>query len=221
MQKLKKKIKTPWPTKNAMTQIYDKHLWGGNDFDFYSGEGSHHPDIVKPYVETVTAFLKSHQKNLSVCDLGCGDFNIGRQLAPYASSYIAVDIVKDLIERNKTLFKAANLEFRCLDIAKDKLPKADCVILRQVLQHLSNKEIISIVKKLSNYKYIILTEHIPNGDFTPNIDIISGQGTRLKHNSGVSVLKAPFNLKVKEETILNEVVFDHRKGRILTFLYTM
>ena len=60
----------------------------------------------------------------------------------------AVDIVETLIERNKTLFKRDNLEFLCLDIVKDELPKADCVIIRQVLQHLSNTEIQHILKKL-------------------------------------------------------------------------
>ncbi|WP_422106045.1 class I SAM-dependent methyltransferase [Winogradskyella sp.] len=218
---MKKKSKTPWPTKDAMTQIYEKQLWGGDSHDFYSGAGSHHLDIVEPYIEAVTNFLKSKKSNLSVCDLGCGDFNIGQQLVPYTSKYIAVDIVEDLIERNKTLFEAHNLEFRCLDIANDELPIADCAILRQVLQHLSNAEIKRIVKGLSRYQYIILTEHLPVGDFEPNVDIISGQGIRLKHNSGVDVLKTPFNLKVKEERILSELDLGKTKGRIVTILYQL
>ena len=41
-----------------------------------------------------------------------------------------------LIEYNIKNYKLENLEFRCLDIAKDDLPAADCIILRQVLQHL-------------------------------------------------------------------------------------
>jgi len=53
-----KPIKTPWPTKDAMHQIYEQHLWGGNEFDFYSGEGSHKPEIIKPYLEAVSDFLK-------------------------------------------------------------------------------------------------------------------------------------------------------------------
>ena len=221
MPNTSKKVKTPWPTKAVMEQIYEKHLWGGENFDFYSGEGSHNPEIVVPYIKVVTTFLKANNNLLTVCDLGCGDFNIGHQLLPYTSEYIAVDIVEGLIERNKTLHKANNLEFHCLDIAMNELPKADCVILRQVLQHLSNKEIKGIVEKLSKYKYIILTEHIPNGEFIPNKDIISGQGIRLKYNSGVAVLKAPFNLKVKQATILDEAILEKGKGRIITALYQL
>lgn len=216
-----KKSKTRWPTKDVMNQIYDKHLWGGNDFDFYSGDGSHHPKIIKPYLETVTSFFRSHNNTLSVCDLGCGDFNIGKHLIKHTKKYIAIDIVDDLITRNKTKFKKDHLEFYCLDLAQDQLPTADCVVLRQVLQHLSNAEIQSLVKKLGHYKYIILTEHIPLGSFTPNKDIISGQGIRLKHKSGVDLLEPPFNLKIVEQSVLSKVILNDNKDQIVTTLYTL
>ncbi|MEL0651386.1 class I SAM-dependent methyltransferase [Algibacter sp. TI.3.09] len=214
-----KKAKKPWPTKDAMNQIYELNLWGGSEFDFYSGSGSHDPDIINPYLDVLTAFLESHNRTLTVCDLGCGDFNIGKQLTQFTKKYIAADIVENLIERNKQIYQADNLEFHCLDIAKDELPTGDCIILRQVLQHLSNLEITNAVKKLENYKYIILTEHIPLDPFIPNKDIISGQGIRLKQNSGVNLLEAPFNLKVNNETLLNEYTLDNEKGRIVTKLY--
>ena len=51
--------KTPWPTHAVMAQIYEKNLWGGNSSEFYSGEGSHYPAIVHPYIEVVSTFLKS------------------------------------------------------------------------------------------------------------------------------------------------------------------
>lgn len=214
-----KKQKTPWPTEAAMSQIYEKKLWGGNSHtDFYSGEGSHNTAITTPYIYSVTAFLKSHSPRLRICDLGCGDFNIGKQLWPYTRHYHAIDIVPKLIERNTSLYKANNLQFHCLDISEDDLPDADCIILRQVLQHLSNKEVVNILKKLKTYKYIILTEHLPNTlNFTPNKDIISGQGIRLKHQSGIAILKPPFNFTAKRVTLLD--VFVLPKGQIVTQLY--
>ena len=216
-----KKPKTPWPTKDVMTQIYDLKLWGGYQFDFYSGNGSHNTEITKPYLEAVIAFLEAHNKSLTVCDLGCGDFNIGKHLTKHTKKYIAIDIVEDLINRNKKLYKEDNLEFHCLDIANDELPNADCFILRQVLQHLSNTEIACILKKILPYKYIILTEHIPAGNFTPNKDIISGQGIRLKQNSGVNILKPPFNLKTKKTQHLITYNQDNGKGEIVTTLYQL
>lgn len=217
-----KKNKTPWPTKAVMEQIYDKQFWGGKAFDFYSGEGSHDLKIITSYIESVIGFLESHHSKLTICDLGCGDFNIGRHFVAHTKNYKAIDIVESLIERNKKRFEADHLEFLCLDISKDNLPIADCIILRQVLQHLSNEEIIQIVEKLNAYKYIILTEHIPVGDFTPNKTMISGQGNRLRYNSGVDLLKSPFHLKVKEERCLDEYIYsDEKKGKIKTTLFTL
>ena len=217
---MKNKVKKPWPTKDVMDQIYDLKLWGGKEFDFYSGSGSHDSKITIPYLKDVITFLKSHNNALTVCDIGCGDFNIGKHLTKYAKKYSAIDIVEKLIERNKTLFKEKNLEFHCLDIVADKLPSADCIILRQVLQHLSNKEIEKITEKLTPYKYIILTEHIPLGIFNPNKDIITGQGSRLKYNSGVNLLEAPFNLNVIAEQKFDEILLDGKKSQIVTTIYT-
>ena len=216
-----KKLKKPWPTKDAMEQVYAMKLWGDDKSDFYSGEGSHHPDLVNPYIAVITSFLKSFESPLVVCDLGCGDFNVGKELVKYTEKYVAVDIVTDLIAHHKKKFKTENLEFHCLDIAVDELPSGDCALLRQVLQHVSNAEIHSILKKLKDYKYVILTEHLPEVDFTPNKDIISGQGIRLKKQSGINLLAPPFNFKVLEEKQLLSVVLNDRKGLIVTTLYKM
>ena len=214
-----KRTKKPWPTKDAMEQIYAKNLWGDSDSGFYSGVGSHEPEIINPYIDTVTKFLTSFENPIIVCDLGCGDFNVGKELVKYTEKYIAVDIVEELIARNKSTFIADNLEFYCLDIAVDDLPSGDCALLRQVLQHLSNAEIQSIVSKLADFNYVILTEHIPEGDFEPNKDIISGQGTRLKRKSGLDLLAPPFNFKAKEEKQLLSVTLDDGRGVIVTTLY--
>ena len=216
-----KNPKSPWPTKAAMSQVYKKNLWGGKNYDFYSGEGSHNPQIINPYINVLTAFLTSFTSPLTVCDLGCGDFNVGKELVKHTQKYIAVDIVAELIVRNKDKFKEENLEFHYLDIAKDELPFADCALLRQVLQHLSNEEVQSIVSKLSNFKYLILTEHLPDGAFEPNKDIISGQGTRLKKQSGINLLAPPFNFKVEEERELLSVNLNNSDGVIVTTLYTL
>ncbi|MDW5288335.1 class I SAM-dependent methyltransferase [Formosa sp. PL04] len=213
--------KAPWPTKAAMEQVYNLNLWGQNKSDFYSGNGSHQPELVNPYIEVVTSFLNTFTSPLVVCDLGCGDFNIGKNLMPFTKKYIAVDIVTDLITRNKDIFKNDNLEFYCLDLAKDDLPAGDCAILRQVLQHISNVEIQNILNKLIDYKYVIITEHLPVGDFIPNKDIISGQGIRLKKQSGVNVLAPPFNFKIKAETQLLSIVLNDGKGVIVTTCYQL
>jgi hypothetical protein len=221
MDKKLKSKKKPWPTKKAMEQVYEMNLWGGKEFDFYSGEGSHNLELVTPYITIIKEFLLSFKTPITVCDLGCGDFNIGKKLVAHTEKYIAVDIVEKLIERNKKLFIIDNLQFHCLDISKDKLPKADCVILRQVLQHLSNDEIQNVLNRVKVFKYLILTEHIPEKKFIPNKDIISGQGIRLKSQSGIDITKAPFNLIVKEEKQLLSLKLNNGEGVIKTTLFTI
>lgn len=216
-----KNRKPPWPTQAAMTQVYEAGLWGQNGSSFYSGIGSHHPEIVVPYVQAVTGFLQSLPRPMTVCDLGCGDFNVGKALVPFAKRYIAVDIVQELIDHNRTHFQVPHLEFQCLDIAVDPLPSADVVLLRQVLQHLSNAEVQRVLHKLSQYQFVLLTEHVPEGDFMPNKDIISGQGIRLKRQSGLDVLAAPFQLKPKEKReLLRQKAVGH-KGVIVTQILRM
>ena len=221
MKKATKKIKKPWPTRAVMEQVYELRLWGGEKIEFYSGLGSHQLEIVKPYIAVVISFLRSFKTPISVCDLGCGDFNVGKELVIYTKKYVAIDIVAPLITFNKEKFKEPNLEFHCLDIAVADLPIGDCAIVRQVLQHLSNGEVQAIINKLLNFKYLILTEHVPKGDFIPNKDILSGQGIRLKKKSGINLLAPPFHLKVKEEKQLIAYSLEGNKGILVTTLYVL
>ena len=217
--KQSQQVKIPWPTKAAMSQIYDKNLWGGNPAEFYSGEGSHDPGLVIPYIDVVSNFLKSFEAPITVCDLGCGDFNVGKDLVAFTAHYHAIDIVPALMEHNQAKFQLPNLTFHCLDVAVDKLPSGDCALVRQVLQHVSNQEVHQILEKLSHYRYVIITEHLPFGDFEPNKDKISGQGIRLKQNSGIDVLAAPFHWKVNEVKQLLSLELSNGRGRIVTILY--
>lgn len=211
-------IKKGWPTRAVMHQIYDKKLWGGAEFDFYSGEGSHEDAIVKPYIAKASAFLDTFNIPLSVCDVGCGDFNIGQQLLNYTGNYIGVDIVANLVARNTKKFVHKKLEFRCLDISNDLLPKTDCLFVRQVLQHLSNADILAFLPKLCLYKYVLLTEHVPEHSFTPNRDKVTSMGNRLKQNSGVILTEAPFNYAPMTSEVLLRIPAS-KDSVIQTILY--
>jgi hypothetical protein len=84
---------------------------------------------------------------------------------------------------------------RC-PLVTDELPRADIAVLRQVLQHLSNRQITDVLPRLlSRYKYILLTEHLPLRSFRPNLDNPTGPGIRLEFNSGVVLTEPPFNVR--------------------------
>jgi len=154
---------------------------------------------------------------MGVVDLGCGDFNIGKHLYQQCKYYIGCDVVSSLIDWNANRFP--EVQFQMCDITQDPLPNGDVAILRQVLQHLSNHHISQVVDKLRQYEYVIVTEHIPNGDFTSNIDLVSGCSTRLAMNSGVRLTDAPFKLSVKRSQVMCSV--PDFIGRIETTVYTM
>jgi len=194
-------------TQEIFSDIYRIGEWGksqNSEQPFFSGSGSHNVSIVSDYIDSVHAFLKFFSTKPNVVDLGCGDFSIGSKIRPLCNQYIACDIVAPLIEFNKKKYQLLNVDFRVLNLISDKLPSADIVFIRQVLQHLSNTEIENIVPKLAqNFKYLILTEHLPVAEnFTHNLDMYTGPDTRLRFNSGVVLTSPPFNLKVKSQKIM-------------------
>jgi hypothetical protein len=194
-------------TKEVFTKIYKEGFWGQSDDpadEYHSGSGSRDRIIVESYVNAVGQFLRSFEKKPNVVDVGCGDFAIGSQVRPFCGDYVACDIVEPLIEFNKGRYTSLNVDFKVLDLTKDSLPQGDVLFLRQVLQHLSNKQIKAALPEISRkFKFLVLTEHLPASEsFRHNLDIPSGPMFRVPINSGVVLTSPPFNLSVKEETVL-------------------
>ena len=149
-------------TEETFKKIYEEKIWEYGDRQKYcSGGGSHNLKIITPYINIISDFLNTKNKPI-VIDAGCGDFNLGKNFVKSCRKYFAIDIYDKLIEYNRKKFKLNNLEFLTKDITKDKLPDGDILIVRQVLQHLSNKEIINFLKNIKNkYNYFIVVEHLP------------------------------------------------------------
>lgn len=80
-----------------------------------SGSGSHLDEIIEPYISLVTKFLL--EKNPSVVvDLGCGDFNVGKNFVDLCDLYVACDVSSKILKRNKNKFSnIKNVEFHHLD----------------------------------------------------------------------------------------------------------
>jgi hypothetical protein len=198
----------------AFGEIYSSGGWGGGSGDdFFSGPGSHDPEVVGPYVAAIRSFAEQAPSRLDAVDLGCGDFNVGAQLRSAFGAYRAFDVVPALIERNQARYADLDVAFGCIDIAEDPLPAGDVVMIRQVLQHLSNEQIAKVVPKLRRYRYAIISEHLPAAAaFTPNIDKPMSGGTRLDREqigrgegSGVVLTEPPFSLPILAERTLCQI----------------
>lgn len=192
----------------VFTEIYEKNRWGGFSGQFCSGPGSSDESIVSEYVSVIgkLAALEGFL-GLRFVDLGCGDFQIGKRLLPYCSSYTGVDVVKPLIARNQGQFGTSSTKFMHLDIVREELPQGDVCFIRQVFQHLSNKEILAILPKLKKYRWVLITEHHPedNGAIKPNLDKAHGNDVRVNRNSGIFLSKPPFKLSENSLKVVLEI----------------
>jgi hypothetical protein len=211
------------PVEEIFSAIYRERKWG-TDSDCSSGTGSRVESVVLAYVDAVRGFLQSLPSPPAVVDLGCGDFNVGKQIRPYCGRYVACDVVPALIQRNKDKFAGMQVDFRCIDVIDDDLPDGDIVFLRQVLQHLNNAQILKVVHKLYRYRFLVLTEHVPtNLAFPPNRDKATGGRIRLPQGSGVVLTEPPFLLAVKSESVICSTAqsLDEYPGLIRTTLYDL
>jgi hypothetical protein len=184
--------------------IYRDGIWGGRlSRHYHSGSGSRDRNIIEPYVTAVRQFLLNLNRP-SVVDLGCGDFYVGSQLVDCAGRFTACDIVDSLIRHNRKKYK--QVIFKTLNAIDDELPDGDVVLIRQVLQHLSNAQVAKILPKLTQYRFAVITEHLPGFDgFKPNIDKETGADHRVSFGSGLVLTDPPFNLTAKSSKILCEV----------------
>jgi hypothetical protein len=195
-------------TEQVFTSIYSTNRWGGVSGTFCSGDGSHETSIVAPYVAKVLAELdRIGATAMTVVDLGCGDYSVGRQLSPCCGRYIGVDIVKPLVAHNQATFGSANVSFQHANIVEDTLPDGDICFVRQVLQHLSNDQIICVLPKLSKFRWCFITEHHPSPGRMqrPNKDKPHGDNIRISGGSGIFLDEPPFSIPAQSYRLLLEV----------------
>lgn len=173
-------------------KIYKDEVWGKKG-DFFSGAGSL-PENTLEYRKFIEKFIKE-KKIKNVVDLGCGDFRIGKGINWNKTTYIGIDVVPSLIERNSKLYSSRKTKFIKKDIIKDKLPNAELCIIKEVFQHLPNEAILKILKKTKKYKYILIIDTIrEKNNKNSNKQIKMGE-FRM---GGLCLEYPPFNQKIKK-----------------------
>jgi hypothetical protein len=179
---------------NIFTSIYD-HPNGWGSKESKSGVGSELNSTKKLRQELSFLFLK--YKINSILDVPCGDFNWFSQMDLSDIKYVGGDIVKNLVEVNKTKFP--NFEFFYIDITKDNLIQSDLVVTRDCFVHLSNDNILRAIDNIKNSgsRYLITTSFTK---FCENIDINDGEWREI------NLMIHPFNLK--PIYLINEMCFE-------------
>lgn len=137
--------------KDIFTKIYQDNEWKSDES--VSGQGSTLDATELIRRELPKLFAKFHVKSL--LDIPCGDLNWISKMPLEGIEYIGADIVPEIIHANKQ--RGPN--FYVLDITKDRLPKVDLILVRDLFGHFSNADLNAAIKnvKASGAKYLLAT----------------------------------------------------------------
>ena len=163
--------------------IYRNRVWlNDRRSGSLSGEGSElqHTTSVRQRLPEVLKSIGTR----TLLDAGCGDFNWMKEVQ-LPCKYIGVDIVPEVIEANLARYSSSERTFQLMDLTKDPLPAVDTVLCREVLFHLSFRDIWRVIENLHNSgaSFLITTS---DPGLVLNADILSGDFRLL------NLRKAPF-----------------------------
>lgn len=170
------------------TTIYDQGVWATND----QGEGTSGLGSIAKNVHPYMAFLQNfldQNEIKSVVDVGCGDWQLSKQINWHNALYIGIDTVKKVVEKNQILFGNPLTVFIHGNALEMDLPPADLLICKDVLQHLSNQQIQEFILQFSKFKYCLITNDV-------DMDTLSSSNAEI--NTGwwhtLDLTKPPFNV---------------------------
>jgi len=194
------------PLNQAFDEVYKRGMW--NQGESLSGVGSEGFQAER-YVALVRDYAARYQLR-TVLDGGCGDFSVGSRLASSFDRYTAIDVSPRIIAIDQSRYGGSewqHVSFSVADLTEAPFPAADLVLIRQVLQHLTNSQIEKVLLNLeaSKWRRVLITEdvHDPMHNTTPNLDLPSHSvRTRRFMGSGVFVDRPPFSREANRVAII-------------------
>src|SRR5262249_22061531 len=149
-------------------------------------------EVTACYTSVLRALIRSEGVT-RIVDLGCGNFEVAQRFLSPELNYVGCDIVPNLVAHNTARFATERIEFRTLDLVTDPLPNGDLCVIRQVFQHLSNRDIAAVLRKVRQYRLLVVTDEQVVGDKSgSNADIMPYHGTRRVFRQGLKLEAAPF-----------------------------
>lgn len=176
--------------------IYSKDSWG-----FGSGHGSL-PRVTKGYRSYIEMFLRENNIK-SVVDVGSGDWQFSRLINWGEVDYKGLDIVPSVVERTQKKYGKDTVSFQLIKPGETDLPKADLLIIKDVLQHMNTKAVEKFIKEaVPRYKFALITNCVaPDSDI--NIEIEDG-GFR------------PLDLRRKPYGLQGAVVYEFKGPKVFS-----
>jgi len=149
----------PYKNKAIFEKIYENQVWNdGHAHIPLSGPGSS-LENTRDFAALLDRFVYEKQCR-SVLDVGCGDLTWMPKTRLFKDDqiqYTGVDIVESLVQQHAMQYPSKR--FYCTDVTVDELPEsASIIVIRDVLFHLKNEEILSIFKHIKHkFDYIAIT----------------------------------------------------------------
>jgi len=191
-------------TEAKFTWIYKENHWGSNES--LSGYGS-----TLKYTKNLRKELPSLLKHYSISkifDAPCGDFNwMSYFLQTNEIKYIGGDIVSPLIEKLNKNYGNLKTSFIHINLIEESFPKADLMICRDCLFHLSYDDTVAVLKNFVNSgtPYILTTTYNNSPQWFSNEDIVTGD-FRL-----IDLLTPPYNFPTPLEIIDDFLIPDPKR----------
>ncbi|HKX33145.1 MAG TPA: class I SAM-dependent methyltransferase, partial [Blastocatellia bacterium] len=109
----------------------------------------------------------------TLLDAPCGDFHWMQHVDLGTAGYLGIDIVEEQVRRNQLEYARPGRRFRCLDVTADPLPRTELILSRDLLVHLSFRDLEAALRnfKRSMSEYL-LTTTFPQ--LEKNADILTG-----------------------------------------------
>ena len=134
---------------NKFTTIYKKNIWGS------SGTGSKFSHDNKFFLKELRRHMDTYNLK-TIGDIGCGDFEIMSHYELIGEeTYAGIDCVQFLMIELILKNIDKNIKFICQDISKDIPIGYDIIILKDVIQHWTDEDILLFLPQLlANNKYV-------------------------------------------------------------------
>lgn len=164
-------------------RIYRMNLWRGADSRCGPGSSLEETAVVRAELPRIVHSLGVR----TLLDIPCGDFFWMKEVPLELDAYVGAEVLSKLVRENTERYGAPNRSFVCLDIRKDPLPRADLVLCRDCLDHLSIGDIRQALGNIvdSGSTYLLATTY-PARETNP--DIRSGEWRPL------NLARPPFGL---------------------------
>ena len=145
---------------NRFDTIYANNYWGNG-----SGPGSN-PEVNTEYFAILSKILENEYIQ-TIVDIGCGDYQLMKDFK-HTKRYVGCDASWYIVKQNRDNYPGIQFEHKI--IVDEEPPCGEIALVKDVLQHMPNKDIFKLLQWMQKYKYALITNDFAENN-GPDIEI--------------------------------------------------